>query len=153
MKPLLASSRLLFLVVLSSCASAPVRLQVSDAKLLGTDKPRVQVPFSVPGPGLYDVVLYYFITDTGAGYDALGQVSGTAVVTSGGRVIQQSALPRRGKRSELFTDTNGLVLLRLQSPAARKYVLRLNITSVPRHLELHGAGVIIFKLGDTRARK
>jgi hypothetical protein len=140
-----------FFTLLSSCV---YRTQYASevgpwpVRPLGDDR-RVQVPFSVPGPGLYDVVLWYFITDSGAGYDALGRVTGTASVAYRGHVIQQSALPRRGTRSELFTDTNGLILLRFEARSSGQYLLRLNVTSVPPHLQISGAGVRVLKLADT----
>jgi hypothetical protein len=104
----------------------------------------------VPSPGLYDVVLWYFITDSGAGYDALSRVTGTAEVAYRGHVIERSTLPRRGAHSERFTDTNGVILVRFEAPSAGRYVVRLNITSVPPHLEITGAGVRVLKLADTR---
>jgi hypothetical protein len=68
------------------------------------------------------------------------------VVTCRGHVVQEAALPRRGKRSELFTDTNGLILMRLKAASAGQYQLRLNITSVPHFLENAGAGLQVFRL-------
>jgi hypothetical protein len=113
------------------------------------NSPRYQVPFSVPGPGLYDVVLWYFITDSGAGYDALSRVTGTAEIAYRGHVIERGTLPRRGARSDRFTDTNGLILVRFEAPSSGRYVVRIDITSVPPHLEITGAGVRVLKLADT----
>jgi hypothetical protein len=112
--------------------------------------PRYQVPFSVPAPGLYDVVLWYFITDSGAGYEALALVTGTAEVTYRGRVIERGTLPRRGARSDRFTDTNGLILVRFEAPSRGRYLVRMNITSVPPDLEITGAGVRVLKLADRK---
>jgi len=109
----------------------------------------VRIPFRVPAPGRYDVVLWYAITDAGAGYDALGRVTGRATVAYRGQIVQQSTLPRRGKRSDLFTDTNGLILVRFTAQSAGKYVLQLNITSVPPRLEIHGSLIRVLKLADT----
>jgi hypothetical protein len=94
-------------------------------------------------------VLWYFITDSGAGYDALALVTGKAEVAYHGHVIQRSTLPRRGARSDRFTDTNGLILVRFEAPSSGRYVVRMNITSVPPHLEITGAGVRVLKLADT----
>jgi hypothetical protein len=103
----------------------------------------------VPSPGLYDVVLWYFITDSGAGYDALSRVTATAEVAYRGHVIERSTLPRRGARFDRFTDTNGLILVRFEAPSSGRYVVRMDITSVPPHLEIRGAGVRVLKLADT----
>ena len=138
-------------MLLCACASGPrysAEVGIAGDRLIPNDGPRVQMPLSVPAPGRYDVVLWYFITDAGAGYDALGRVTGTAAVTFRGDVIQQSVLPRRGRRSELFTDTNGLILLGFDAPSAGRYVLRLNITSVPEHLDISGSGIRLLKLRD-----
>jgi hypothetical protein len=142
----------LFLVLSGSCAaSTRYSMEISRGpELLGDDGPRVQLPFSIPAAGSYDLVLWYPFTDAGAGYDALGRVSGTVAVTHRGKIVQQDTLPRRGKRSELFTDTNGLILIRLKARSAGHYMLRLNITSVPPHLEIGGAGFRIFKLAKER---
>jgi hypothetical protein len=138
-------------IMLSSCASRqryaaevgpwPVRPLADDH--------RAAVSFSVPSPGLYDVVLWYFITDSGAGYDALSRVTGTAEVAYRAHVIERSTLPRRGAHSERFTDTNGLILARFEAPSSGRYVVRINITSVPPHLEITGAGVRVLKLAHT----
>jgi hypothetical protein len=115
-----------------------------------SQSPRAQSAFSVPGPGLYDVVLSYFITDSGAGYDALALVTGTAEVAYRGHVIERSTLPRHGAPSDRFTGTNGLILVRFEAPSSGRYVVRMNITSVPPHLEITGAGILVFKLADRK---
>ena len=135
-----------------SCASyTPYSAEIIEKRgprLIGIDAPLVRIPFMVLEAGEYDVVLWYVITDAGAGYDALGRVAGKAAVTHRGRTVQESTLPRRGKRSDLFTDTNGLILLRFRADSAGQYVLRLEVTSVPPHLEIHGAGIRVFKLAQ-----
>ena len=130
-----------FLTLLSSCVHAtPYTAEVGPwpVRALGDgffgNGPRYQVPFSVPSPGLYDVVLWYFITDSGAGYDALSRVTGTAEIAYRGRVIERSTLPRLGARSDRFTDTNGLILVRFEAPSSGRYVVRMNITSGTRHI-------------------
>src|SRR4051794_26286120 len=93
-------------LLLSSCASTSRYAEEVDyagRRVIPNDGPRVQMPLSIPSPGRYDVVLCYFITDSGAGYDELARVTGTATVTFHGAVIQQSTLPRRGSGSDLFT--------------------------------------------------
>ena len=139
-------------MLLGACSSSPryaAEVGIAGDRLIPNDGPRVQMPLSVPAPGRYDVALWYFITDAGAGYDALARVTGTADITFRGAVIQRSVLPRHGRRRDLFTDTNGLILLRFEAPSAGRYVLRLNITSVPEHLEISGAGIRLLKLRDT----
>lgn len=152
MQRLLAMPVLAALMSLCSCASyTPYSAEIVEKRgprLIGRDDPHVRIPFMVLEPGRYDVVLWYAITDAGAGYDALGRVTGSATVAYRGETVQESTLPRRGKRSDLFTDTNGLILLRFTAQSAGQYVLQLNITSVPPHLEIHGAGIRVFKLGE-----
>jgi hypothetical protein len=92
----------------------------------------------------------FFITDSGAGYDALALVTGPAEVAYRDHVIERSTLPRRGARSDRFTDTNGLILVRFEAPSSGRYVVRMNITSVPPHLEITGAGILVFKLADRK---
>jgi hypothetical protein len=153
MRHLLAAAMFAAFMSLCSCASpTPYSAEIVEKRgprLIGRDEPRVRIPFMVLQPGRYDVVLWYAITDAGAGYDALGRVTGSATVAYRGETVQESTLPRRGKRSDLFTDTNGLILLRFTAQSAGQYVLQLNITSVPPHLEIHGALIRVFKLADT----
>jgi hypothetical protein len=156
MQRVLAAAVLIAVMSLSSCASrAPYSAEIvasSGPRLVRDDGPLVRVPFTVPGPGHYDVVLWYLITDAGAGYGALGRVAGRAEVTYRGQTVQESTLPRRGRRSERFTDTNGLILLRFRADSAGQYLLRLEVTSVPPYLEISGAGIRVFKLAETRER-
>jgi len=95
-------------------------------------------------------VLWYTISDAGAGYHTLGRVAGTVTVTFRGRVVQQDTLPRHRKQSELFTDTNGLILTRFKAASAGPYTLRLSLTSLPHPLEIAGSGVQVFKLAEER---
>jgi hypothetical protein len=141
-----------FISSLCSCASytqySAEIVEKRGPRLIGRDEPHVRIPFMVLAPGTYDVVLWYAITDAGAGYDALGRVTGSATVACRGQTVQESTMPRRGKRSDLFTDTNGLILVRFTALSAGKYVLHLNITSVPPGLEIHGALIRVLKLAD-----
>ena len=152
MQRLLAAATVAVFISLCSCAShTPYSAEIIEKRgprLLGTDDLQRRVPFMVLEPGKYDVVLWYATTDAGAGYDALGRVTGKATVAYRGHTVQESTVPRRAKRSDLFTDTNGLILLRFTAQSAGQYVLQLNITSVPPHLELHGAGIRVFKLAE-----
>ena len=156
MRHLLAAAMLGTFISLCSCASpAPYSAEIVEKRPreILRDDPMVRIPFRVPEPGRYDVVLWYAITDAGAGYDALGRVTGSATVAYRGQIVQQSTLPRRGKRSDLFTDTNGLILVRFTAQSAGKYVLQLNITSVPPHLEIHGSLIRVLKLADTSSAR
>jgi hypothetical protein len=105
--------------------------------------------FLFPPREFTTVVLWYAITDAGAGFEALGKVAGKVAITFHGRIVQQDTLPRRGTMSELFTDTNGLILTRFKAESAGNYILRLNVTAVPPHLDIYGAGVRVLKLAET----
>ncbi len=98
------------------------------------------------------MVLGYLITDGGPGYDALGRVVATATVTYRGQTVEASTLPRRGRRSERFTDPSGLILVRFRAESAGQYVLRLKVTSVPPHLEIGGADILLYKVAETGER-
>ena len=156
MQRVLAAAILTAVLSLSSCASTTrysADVSGGDLRILADDGiygPRVQLPFSVPSPGVYDLVLWYAFTDAGAGYDALGRVSGTVAVTYRGQLVQSDMLPRHGKRSELFTDPNGLILTRFRAESAGRYVLKLHISSVPPHLEIGGAGLRVLKLAENQ---